>query len=145
MNQGSCTWNEEILVPLQFPIMKETLIFKVYDEDLVNDEIIGALEFPIKEFIDGKYNNRLFWVNLHGAPMDVSGKFTDYMNENPKLASFWRGRILVQVESSAAEVEHPLYTVRRCPDDHISEAIEFASRMRKYQYQLYVGSGLALP
>jgi hypothetical protein len=36
------------------------------------------------------------WVNIYGAPIGRSGATCTKMNNNPELASTWRGRILIQ-------------------------------------------------
>jgi hypothetical protein len=98
------------------------------------DDIIGSMEFKIKDFVDGKKNKEIFWINLHGAPEDVSGKYTDMMNENPKCASFWRGRILCRVKSSVEEVEHPVYIVQPCAERVAEKAVRYLENRRKFQY-----------
>jgi hypothetical protein len=49
--------------------------------------------------------------------MDCSGKNTDLMNANPEVASFWKGRILMQC--LAEETEKPLLLVQQLDDDTI--------------------------
>ena len=39
----------------------------------------------------------MYWHNLLGAPLDVTGAHTDLMNKNPEFASQWHGRILIQI------------------------------------------------
>jgi hypothetical protein len=92
------------------------LIFKVYDEDTVKDEIIGSIHIQIKDII-GEKNGKFDWKNIYGAPMDCSGKNTDLMNANPEVASFWKGRILMQC--LAEETEKPLLLVQQLDDDTI--------------------------
>jgi hypothetical protein len=98
---GEVQINEEFLVPAQIPMLGGRLVFKVYDDDLSGDELIGAICFNIKDFIPdadgnpGKFNGLYDWKNVFGAPLSVSGKISEKMNENPEIASFWKGRILV--------------------------------------------------
>jgi hypothetical protein len=56
-------------VPAQVPIIGGRLIFKVYDEDDINDEIIGALHFEIKDIIEGK-TPEFDWKNIVGSPTE---------------------------------------------------------------------------
>lgn len=104
--------NEEFLVPAQIPMLGGRLVFKVYDDDLSGDELIGAICFNIKDIIPdadgnpGRFNGLYDWKNIFGAPTGVSGNITGKMNENPEIASFWKGRILVQC--IAEETEKPL-------------------------------------
>ncbi len=67
----------------------------------MNDELIGTILVNIKDIIPdadghpGKFNGIYDWKNVYGAPLGCSGKVTDKMNQNPEIASFWKGRILV--------------------------------------------------
>ena len=72
--------------------------FKVFDEDTLSDELIGSFELNAKDII-GDDNGKFFWKNIYGAPKGCSNDAADEMNENPKNASFWKGRILMQVEA----------------------------------------------
>ena len=83
---GECQWNQEFLVPAQVPLVGGRIIFKILDEDLVSDELIGAIHFEAKDIIpdangvEGKFNGTYDWKNIYGAPMKVSGKISDKMN-----------------------------------------------------------------
>ena len=48
---GSIDWNEEFLVPAQVPLMGGRLVFKVYDEDTVCDEVVGSIVVQMKDYI----------------------------------------------------------------------------------------------
>jgi len=105
---GEIHWNQEFLVPAQLPIMGGTLRFSVWDDDLSGDEIVGSFNLLSKDIIDidGKtgMNGKYFWKNLYGAPlMKILNKHADRMNENPLIASLWKGRILMQVEAKPTE------------------------------------------
>jgi len=97
---GEIHWNQEFLVPAQLPIMGGLLRFSVWDEDAINDEIVGSFNLHSKDIIDldGKtgMNGKYFWKNIYGAPLlDLLNKHADRMNENPLIASLWKGRILM--------------------------------------------------
>lgn len=76
-------------------------MFKLYDYDLTSDELIGAMNFDMKDILPdakgnkGKMDGVYDWKNVKGAPLGVSGKISDAMNQNPEIASLWKGRILV--------------------------------------------------
>ena len=74
--------------------MSSRLVMKLYDEDKLQDEIVGSMIFNLKEVI-GDINGTFFWKNVYGSPLDVSGENTSLMNANPDLASTWKGRILM--------------------------------------------------
>lgn len=41
-----------VQIPVQIPIMARKLVMKIYDEDKINDEIVGSLLFNLKECIN---------------------------------------------------------------------------------------------
>lgn len=43
------------------------------------------------------------WKNIYGAHLGYSGSTTTLMNNNPDLASAWKGRILMQLVSDKIE------------------------------------------
>lgn len=99
---GECYWNEEILLPVQTPVMGGRIVLKVMDEDTISDETIGSIILNAKDIIED-INGKFFWKNIYGAPLGVSGSSTKYMNENPEAASTWKGRILMQVVAKKTE------------------------------------------
>lgn len=64
------------------------------------------------------------------------------MNENPELASLWKGRILMQI--FAVKTEKPVYKVRDLeePDNEFSNQFK-ANRIFRFMWQ--VNSAIALP
>ena len=70
----------------------------VYDEDLTTKEIIGSFEFDINQILDKHRFNTWQYVHIYGAPLGVSGKFTDTMNANAEIGSLWKGKILLKVD-----------------------------------------------
>ena len=59
------------------------------------DEVVGSIVFNINDFIDTELDGQIFWKNIYGAHPHVSGANTDRMNENPEIASAWKGRLLI--------------------------------------------------
>ena len=105
------------MIPAQIPMLGGRLVFKVYDDDTLGDELIGAIYFNIKDYIPdadgnpGRFNGTYDWKNIYGAPTGVSGDTTKKMNENPEIASLWKGRILMQC--IAEETEKPLLLLQK--------------------------------
>lgn len=87
-------WDEEMLIPIQVPIVNDKLVFKVYDKDFNGKEIIGSMIFSKKEILE-KYEGKFRWVNIYGSHTNYSGKVSDEMNSNPEIASAWKGRVLI--------------------------------------------------
>ena len=76
------------------PIMSSRIVMKLFDEDKISDELVGSLLFNLKEII-GKKNGLFFWKNIYGAPNGKMGSNSNAMNDNPEIASTWKGRILI--------------------------------------------------
>lgn len=47
-----CAIEQEIWLPIQWPLSTNRLIFKVFDEDKIVDEIVGSLYFNLKDLIE---------------------------------------------------------------------------------------------
>lgn len=148
MEGGTAHWYQEMLVPAQVPIIGGRLVFKVYDDDLSGDEIVGSIFYDLRDIIPdangkpGKLNGRFEWKNIYGAPMEMSGKWVDKMNENPEVASYWKGRILVQAVAELSE--KPLLLVKDMEPDVI-ELAEDCYEMRDYQVRCFFYGALNCP
>ena len=61
---------------------------KDYDA-VVKDDIAGSMVFDINKLLElgAKEGGMMYWQNLLGAPLDVTGPHTDLMNNNPEFAS----------------------------------------------------------
>jgi hypothetical protein len=69
----------------------------------------ATMVFETKDIIENKIgkNGLIHWKNFYGSPMNQSNsKEKRMMNENPTVASHWKGRVLVQV--LAEETDKPL-------------------------------------
>lgn len=53
--------------------------FSVWDEDTVVDEIVGSFELNAKTIMN-ELNGKMFWKNIYGSPLGVSGDTTKAMN-----------------------------------------------------------------
>lgn len=146
---GECTWNQEFLVPAQVPIIGGRLVFKIYDEDVVNDELIGSIFVDIKDILPdpndqtpGRFKDKFDWKNIYGAPLGVSGKFTDAMNNNPEIASLWKGRILMKC--TCEETQKPLLLVKKLHEEDI-ELAKPCLLNRSYAASIFIAGGICLP
>jgi len=60
-------------------------------------------------------------MNIYGSPLKFSSTAgSTKMNDNPEIASNWKGRILVQV--TCEKTKKPLCKVARIPDSIITES-----------------------
>ena len=64
------------------------------------------------------------------------------MNENPELASNWKGRVLMQIE--CYQTDKPICQITNVEDRIIAKSEEFKVK-RKYQMIAEIGQGIALP
>ena len=97
-------WDQEFWIPAQIPIISSRLVIKLMDEDDFTDEVIGSLLFDVKDILDGKYKDMYVWKNIYGSPLNYpNSQAKKDMNENPELASTWKGRILMQVTCEKCE------------------------------------------
>lgn len=63
----------------------DRLVLKLFDEDKVNDEVVGSMNFSLKKIIkDCGEEGITIWKNLYGSPLGCSGDNTNRMNENPE-------------------------------------------------------------
>jgi len=93
--------------------MTSRIVFKIYDDNILSDEIVGSIILDLKDIMDEDHKNGFhFWKNIYGAPLKVSGSNADAMNENPELGSRFKGRILMQ--TIAKKVEKPKFLVEDC-------------------------------
>jgi len=100
----------------------DRLILKLFDEDKVTDEIVGSMHFSLKKIItESGPDGILVWKNLYGSPLGVSGDNTNMMNDNPELASTWKGRTLMHI--SAYDIRNPEMKVALLNDEFKTKAI----------------------
>lgn len=106
--------------------MSGKLKIGVFDEDNFVDELAGSLIFTYQDIL--KLPNRSFyWVNIFGAPgcegFTQKGDTTaaDEMNNEPTIASKWKGRVLFCIEYDL-NVERPECGVEDTPEDIIKDA-----------------------
>lgn len=85
------------------PLLGGRVIFKVYDYNTVGfDELIGCMHIELRDILPdrngkpGRLKDAYDWKQIYGAPRGVSGDVTKAMNNNPEIASLWKGRILMQ-------------------------------------------------
>jgi len=99
------------------------------DHDDVFDETVGSMLFDLQAIIEGKMNGKFFWKNIYGSPLNQSNSdFKKDMNENPELASNWKGRVLMQIE--CYETEKPVAKVARIEDEFLLMAKEFTMKKK---------------
>ena len=108
------------------------MVFKVMDQDDIKDEVVGSLLFDTQDIVDGKFQDmvdgkpkgKFFWTNIYGSPLNQSNSQAKReMNENPELASNWKGRILMQIECE--ETEKPVAKICRIDQEIVEDANKY--------------------
>jgi hypothetical protein len=70
------------------------------DSDTTGNECVGSMYMSLKEIVK-MYSNRggqLMWKNVYGGPIGLApSQNKKMMNENPEIASLWKGRILMHI------------------------------------------------
>lgn len=100
MKDAKVDWLQEIWIPAQVPIVSSRIRMQIFDQDQASKEIVGTINFNLEDYVkiaESGGDFPFFWKDIYGAPLKVSGDDTDKMNQDPDYASFWKGRILMQV------------------------------------------------
>lgn len=140
-----CFIEQEFWLPIQWPLASDRLVFKVFDEDPVNDEIVGSMNFSLKKMItESGGDGVLTWYNLYGSPLGCSGDNTKKMNEFPEIASTWKGRILMHVQ--AYDTKNPEMKLAVLDPEFKTAAMKSgAFNQEEYEIIAEFGSGICLP
>lgn len=153
----SVHWYQDLLVlsrqiPAIIPTVSGKVKIRVWDHDTgTKDELVGTifidfkdLEREMKPEGPKRYFN-YFWANIYGAPMKgTSGNFADKMNVDPRLASYWRGRVLLSVK--IVETEKPKLMVIPITEPGLPALINDAyDGGDEYETRCQVFSGSGLP
>ena len=76
------------------------------DADNMGSECIGSIYMSLKEVIS-LYSNQggqIMWKNVYGGPIGLAPSANKkLMNENPEIASLWKGRILMHIQAFDAK------------------------------------------
>ena len=59
----------------------------------------------VAKLAENQTTTMYMWENIYGAPPDTDGDVADKMNDNPEIASHWRGRMLLEI--SCEECDKP--------------------------------------
>ena len=133
---------------MQWPLSNDRLVLSVWDHDTTSpDEIVGSIVLSLKDLVKNcsKAGGELRWVNIYGAPTGlVMGPHMKKMNENPEVASMWKGRVLLHLE--IADCKTPERAVVDL-DEAILKLCEERGvfKLNEYQVQFELGAGICLP
>lgn len=96
--QKEVTWNQEFVIPVQLPILSNTLTLEFWDKNKfpIEDICVGSLPYKISNIMRGYYVLPN-WQNIYGSPVNNEKDITKEMNKDPECASRWKGRVLMQM------------------------------------------------
>lgn len=95
----SISWNQSFNLPVQLPLLVETLQVQVWDKnESSEDTCLGSLHFKINNIIQKDIYKEAGWQNIFGSPINKPGDPTVLkMNEDPECATCWKGRLLMSI------------------------------------------------
>lgn len=144
MKDDLVQWNEEMLIPIELPIKDNNLYLKIFDKDKVTDELCATVQLPLQSITKyGPNSPNTKWLNLYGGPNGESGTLFDKMNEDPNIASQWKGRVLVQF--FCEDVKYPVLKMKNIEDDLAKQVIREALKEEEYMLVCEFGQGICLP
>jgi len=83
------------------------------------------------------------WMNIYGSPMNQpNSESKRMMNENPELASNWKGRVLMQV--TCESTEKPILKLDNIPEGPQQESRGLL-KLRQFSIIAEVGQAINLP
>lgn len=116
----------------------------MWDHDTVgDDDLVGSLSFNWEK-IEAEENSKLVWANIYGAPDNIENEAAALMNTNDKLASTWRGRLLLKL----FKMESEKATLKQISidNDHNKELIQTQFEVETdYQLRAQVFEAVNLP
>ena len=89
---------------MQTPVVADRLVIDTYDHnDLAFHSHIGSLILSVKQLLaEGRQPGGFYtWCSLYGSPAENKGAEADAMNENPDIASKWKGMVLLHIQAEA--------------------------------------------
>ena len=136
-------WNEVIKLPANSPIVSQIMTFSLWDKDVGSDDIIGSFEVNLKDVFGGLYT-QFRYVNIYGAPLGVSGKFTDKMNQNSEIGSLWKGKLMLKFDYEDSEFPKTSTTPLKKDDPVLISAGELRENVF-WNFEITLVEGLFLP
>lgn len=124
------------------------MLLEIFDYNTISDTQIGSLLLSIKKLMamlkDHGGESMYIWENIYGAPPDTDGDVADKMNDNPEMASHWRGRMLLEI--SCVEDDKPKKAVQKL-DPEVRAKADEAGYFGEEEYEIWCefGQGVALP
>lgn len=122
----SSHWFQELWLPVCQPSIANKVNITIWDSDtLGSDELVGSLNF-YWDRVGTEQTSEFFWANIYGAHDGLDNDSASIMNTTEKLASNWRGRILLKIFKKESEkaVLKSLNLENKSLKEHIQEEFE---------------------
>ena len=128
-------------------MVADRLVIEAYDHNTVaSDSHIGSLILSTKKLIAAGSQEGGFysWCSLYGSPAENTGSEADAMNENPEIASVWKGMVLMHF--AAEETDKPKKGMVTMEPEIKRRAEELGFfETEAYELIFEVGQGITLP
>lgn len=144
-------WNEQLFLPVSFPVISEKILCSVWDHDVGSDDIVGSFEINVNDILSGYYDI-VRTVHLYGAPVDrhlttimnsTEKKMTNYMNENCEIGSLWKGKISIM--ATHKKVDFPKTATIEIPNDSPLLKISNKSKSTTWTFEITIEKAIFLP
>lgn len=127
---------EEMLIPLEIPMVKDKIEIQIWDNDVAYDDICGSFDLNASSLLkygpDKEQKSRMKWINMYGSTPGQNNKYSKIMNRDSKQASTWTGRILIEFYSK--DVKYPKLMINRSFDPNYGLIQNYLSTKK---YKIY--------
>ncbi len=150
-NNNLVTWNQIIKIPIPEPRVSDKVFIKLYDKDLISNQLIGTFELNLEDVIPPYLNNLSIKknndfknkyenptkINFYGSdPSKLSNdKFSDLMNDNSEIGMMYKGTVVMKALKidSAKPIKSTEYFIRSINEDIYKKKISWNFHLRLYK------------
>lgn len=137
---------QAFLLPVQTPVLSDRVCIDVFDSGTISDTKIGSFILSAKQLLaeGSKEGGFYMWRSLYGAPEENTNDAAKAMNDNPDIASDWKGKVLMHIH--AEENDKPKKAMETA-DPEIKKRAKELGFLDEEDYELMVeiGQGVTLP
>ena len=137
---------QAFLLPVQTPVLSDRVAIDVFDSGTISDTKIGSFILSAKQLLAaGSRDGGFFmWRSLYGAPEENTNDAAKAMNDNPDIASDWKGKVLMHIR--AEENDKPKKAMEAADPELKQRAKELGFLEEEaYELMVEIGQGVTLP
>ena len=98
-NNRNPLYGLDLYLPYFEPSINEVMNLTIMDYDVgKKDDILGTLVLKKTDILEAKYNNKV-WLDIYGSQSENTNVYGDLMNNDSTIGAFWKGRVLLSIES----------------------------------------------